>query len=114
MRLFIAIQFPPDILESLTDFQDDLKAMGVIGNYTKPENLHLTMAFIGEYGDPDAALDAMEEAAFRPFPLKLKGVGDFGDIFWGGIEDSPELISYNKRLRRALADAGLPYDRRMG
>ena len=53
MRLFIAIQFEEKILDAITDFQDDLKAQGVTGNYTLRENLHITLAFIGEYGNPD-------------------------------------------------------------
>ena len=50
MRLYIAIQFEEKILDALNDFQDDLKAQGVTGNYTKRKNLHITLAFIGEYG----------------------------------------------------------------
>lgn len=46
MRLFIAIQVEDKILDALTDFQDDLKALGVTGNYTKRENLHITLAFV--------------------------------------------------------------------
>ena len=46
MRLFIAIQFDENILDALMDFQADLKSQGVTGNYTKRENLHITLAFI--------------------------------------------------------------------
>ena len=38
MRLFIAVQFNNQILSSLTDFQDEMSAMGVNGNYTKQES----------------------------------------------------------------------------
>ena len=104
MRLFIAIQFNKQILSSLTGLQDELSAMGVIGNYTKPENLHITLAFIGDYGDPDTVLDAMEDTGFQPFPIRLDGVGTFGEIFWAGIEENPALMAYAKRLRRVLSD----------
>ncbi len=50
MRLFIAIQFEENILDALTDFQADLKRQGVTGNYTRRENLHITMAFSGKNG----------------------------------------------------------------
>ncbi len=43
MRLFIAIQFDKNILDALTDFQADLKSQGVTGNYTRRENLHITL-----------------------------------------------------------------------
>ena len=64
-----AIQFEQTIHEALTDFQEELKSRGVRGNYTKTENLHLTLAFIGEYSNPDEVLDAMEEAEFKPIEI---------------------------------------------
>ena len=112
MRLFIAIQFNKQILSSLAGLQDEMSAMGVNGNYTKQENLHLTLAFIGDYGDPDAVLDAMEGTDFRPFPIRLDGVGTFGEIFWAGIEENPALMAYTKRLRRTLSDEGIPFDKK--
>ena len=84
MRLFIAIQFEEKILDALNDFQDDLKEKGVTGNYTRRENLHITLAFIGEYGNPHDVLEAMEQVGFRPFDIALDGVGSFGDLFWVG------------------------------
>ena len=112
MRLFIAVLFEEDILNSLTAFQDRLRIQGVRGCYARRENLHLTLAFIGDYGDPDAVLDAMTQADFRPFDLELDGVGSFGSIFWAGIKDSIPLTAYTRRLRRALAEQGIPYDRK--
>ena len=52
MRLFVAIEFESDIIESLKRVQSDLKRCGLKGRFTKEENLHLTLAFIGEYGNP--------------------------------------------------------------
>lgn len=112
MRLFIAIQFEEKILDALTDFQDDLRAQGVTGNYTKRENLHITLAFIGEYGNPEEVLDAMEQVDFRPIDISLDGVGSFGELFWVGLKDNPQLIGYVKRLRRALAEQEIPFDRK--
>ncbi len=85
MRLFIAIQFNDEILEALNELQDDLRDRGMEGHYSPVENLHLTLAFIGEYGDPEEVLDALEESDFRPLSISLEGVGSFGDIFWAGI-----------------------------
>ena len=112
MRLFIAIRFEKSILDPLIKLQDDLRDMGVKGNYTKHENLHLTLAFIGEYKDPGEVLDVMEQIEFTPFDIELDGVGSFGDIFWAGISDNPELSSYVKRLRHELAENGIPFDKK--
>ncbi len=112
MRLFIAIQFDETILNTLTDFQEELKRLGVTGNYTKQENLHLTLAFIGDYGNPEEILDAMEQVTFRPVEIRLDGVGSFGDLFWAGLSENQELFGYVKRLRRALSEQGIPFDRK--
>lgn len=112
MRLFIAIQFEEKILDALEDFQDDMRAQGVTGNYTRRENLHITLAFIGDYGNTDKVLDAVEQADFRPFDISLEGVGAFGELFWAGIAENPELTGYVKRLRRELAAQGIPYDKK--
>ncbi len=112
MRLFIALQFDDDITDELVYFQDMLKEQGVTGRFTSRENLHLTLAFIGEYSDPDKVLDVMEAADLRPFDLSLKGVGTFGDVFWAGIADNPPLAAYVRRLRHGLADAGIPFDKK--
>ena len=106
MRLFIAIQFEENILDALADFQDDLKSQGVTGNYTRRENLHITLAFIGDYGNPDAVLEAMERVEFKPVRISLDGVGSFGDLFWVGLADAPQLAGYVKRLRRGLSEQG--------
>ncbi len=112
MRLFIAIQFDDEILDALTGFQSELREQGVKGNFTSDENLHLTLAFIGDCNDPDAVLDAMEASNFRPFDISLDGVGHFGDLFWMGLADNPALHAYVKRLRHCLADAGIPFDKK--
>ena len=112
MRLFIAILFNDAITSALTELQENMKKEGVRGSYTTTENLHLTLAFIGEYGNPDAVLDAMEKAGFTPFSISLNGVGSFGKLFWAGISENRELRAYVKRLRRALAEEGIPFDRK--
>ncbi len=112
MRLFIAIQFEENVLDALTAFQSGLKSQGVAGNYTRRENLHITLAFIGDYGNPDEVLDAMEQVDFRPIKISLHGVGFFRELLWAGISDNPELFGYVKRLRRALAEQGIPFDKK--
>ncbi|MBQ6660362.1 MAG: RNA 2',3'-cyclic phosphodiesterase [Lachnospiraceae bacterium] len=112
MRLFIAIQFDDVMRKALTGLQQSLRAQRVTGNYTPAENLHLTLAFVGDYDDPEAVLEAIERADFRPTELALAGVGCFGDLFWVGLADNKALQAYVKRLRRELAEAGIPFDRK--
>ena len=110
MRLFIAIQLSDGIRNSLSAVQTYLRDHGVRGNYTKIENLHLTLAFIGEYSDPDLVLEVIRSVPFAPFPMRIEGFGSFGDLYWCGIGGNDDLLSYMKRLRRALAENGIPFD----
>ena len=112
MRLFVAILLTKQIRQALTDYQADLGFAGVQGNYTSPENQHLTLAFIGEYNAFEDVLEAMADTAFSPFSIRLEGVGFFDDIFWAGIVKNPQLEAYVGRLRKALANAGIPFDRK--
>ena len=112
MRLFIAIQLDKNLKDALRGVQNELRRRGVEGNYTRPENLHLTLAFIGDYPDPDAVLDVMESVCFEPFLLRLSGLGAFGELWWAGLEADEELDMLARRLRRALSEKGIPFDRK--
>ena len=80
MRLFIAICFDENMLDSLTEIQDDLMQCGVKGNYTARENLHMTLAFIGDYDDPEQIEEVMQNVPLRSFSIKLCGFRPFRDM----------------------------------
>ena len=112
MRLFIAVQLSEEMRSAVCKIQDDMLRMGVRGNYTPKENLHLTLAFIGEYSDSDQVLEVMSGIQFEPFELRLDGMGCFGDLWWADLKPSPGLQGYVRQLRHALAEAGIPFDRK--
>ena len=112
MRLFIAINLNKKMKERLIGMQEELYAQGIRGNVTKPENMHLTLAFIGDYPDSDEVIEIIEGISFRPFALKIEGKGAFGDLWWAGLEKSEPLQALVKKLRHRLADAGIPFDRK--
>lgn len=47
MRIFIALIFEDSAIAELIKLQDNLKDK-YVGNYTKQENLHMTLAFLGD------------------------------------------------------------------
>ncbi len=112
MRLFAAVPLGEEARELCLGAQSAYRRHNVRGNYTPPENLHLTLAFIGEFGDPDAALEALSEVDFAPFTLTLDRPGRFDDLLWAGFADSPALEELVRKVRRALAGAGIPFDRK--
>ena len=112
MRLFIAIQLNDEMREALTALQGDLQFIGMRGRYVPEENLHLTLAFIGEYSEPQAVLDVLSSVRFEPFDISLDGAGSFGDIWWAGIKASDQMSSLVRQLRHALSESGIPFDKK--
>ena len=71
----------------------------------------MTLAFIGEYPESDAVLDAMKEVTFDTFGITYDHIGTFREsIVWGGIEPSDPLETLAKRLRHKLDNADIPFD----
>ena len=112
MRLFIDLNFDANTVDSLCRLQSLLRDNDVEGNYTKPENLHMTLSFIGEYGNPDDVLDVLEKVSFRYMPLCFSDVYIHREMCLVSIARNPGLESYVRRLRRALAEKGIPFDRK--
>ena len=112
MRLFVAIQLSDELKKTITGTLHDLKKKGVKGNYTPTQNLHLTLAFIGETDDPGAVSDALKNVSFKPFKLSLSDMGTFGDLLWVGMKGNQGLSAAARSVRDALDAAGIEYDRK--
>ena len=113
MRLFVAVKFSPEIEKSLTDLQAKMKERGVTGNYTDNEKFHLTLAFIGEYDNPDKVMKALSKVEFEPFEISLEEtIGNFGDILWVGLKRNFKLMSLAESVRKALENEHIPFDRK--
>ena len=82
MRLFIAIQLSDTMKKALVNFMHDLKKQGVEGNYVPAQNLHMTLAFIGEYDDPAKIKAIISKVPLPEFRLALSDTGNFGNILW--------------------------------
>ncbi len=112
MRLFIAIRLDDKMKKAAAEVQARFRAAHIRGNYTPAENMHLTLAFIGEYNDPDQVLETIESISFRPFTITMDQVGCFGDLWWTGFAGSDALEALVRKLRRALAEEQIPFDRK--
>ena len=112
MRLFIAISLEGAIKDSLLHLQEYWYQLGVRGHFVPSENLHLTLAFIGEYGNPDDVMDAVSTVSFQPFTIQLNGADNFHDAYWAGITPNESLLGCVRKIRHVLAERDIPYDRK--
>lgn len=118
MRLFIAINFNPDTKARLLALRDELRAYSKRGNFSAPENLHLTLAFLGECDGKQtaAARIALDTITFEPFYVKIDYGGRFrrdgGDIWWAGIHENAVLSKIQRELWEQLRKAGFAFESR--
>lgn len=112
MRIFIAIRFTEAFKSSILYAQDGLKEYGVRGNYTQPENLHLTLVFIGETERVEEIKAAVDAVKFEPFVIRTGKMGCFNGrsrVVWLGIEGEDKVKAIAQQLRRNLDQRGIDY-----
>ncbi|OGQ97535.1 MAG: 2'-5' RNA ligase [Deltaproteobacteria bacterium RIFOXYD12_FULL_57_12] len=109
-RLFVAIDLPDDVRAGLADL-----CFGIPGaKWVPPEQIHLTLRFIGEV---DGAIfqdisETLADLRTPGFSLRLKGVGHFPPrkpprVLWVGVEPQPVLIQLRNKVETALIRLGL-------
>lgn len=80
------------------------------------ENLHLTLAFIGELDEARAAVvaSALDALPFESFTWTLDAVGAFdrARVLWAAGADCEPLSQLARRVRSALDELHVPYDRK--
>ncbi len=115
IRLFVAIELPEDVRERLAAL-----AAGVRGaRWVRPENLHLTLRFIGEVDEGRLAdiYAALARIADPAFELAIDGIGHFGSkrearVLWAGAESNERLVRLHDKVESALVRAGLAPEER--
>ena len=116
VRLFTAITLGEQAKSQLAGTVRGLQACAVRGNFTRAENLHLTLVFIGETERLDAAKRAVRAVPVQPFTLHLEGVSKFdrrdGDIWWVGTRESAPLQAAYAAMCGALRAAGFAIEQR--
>ncbi len=122
LRTFLAFGLPSGVTRRVAAIQRDLAARGLKMKWIRPENVHLTIKFLGNV--PVAELEKVAQAASditarsAPMSLRLQGLGVFPgikrpNVLWTGLTgDNRSLIEFHDRLEEALAGAGFEKDRR--
>lgn len=115
IRLFAALSVPNDVAQSIM-----LAQGGVPGaNWQSREQLHLTLAFIGEVDGRDASAidDALAGIVAPAFSLQLHGVGQFGEgkrarshALWAGVRPNPALEHLQRKVASAIRRVGTPQE----
>ncbi len=112
IRTFIAVKLPDHVIRMLSETQQDLKKHGLRIKWTRPENIHLTLKFLGDIHPDDVGpvCRVIEDSVngFASISLCVRGVGFFPGIrrarvLWTGISGQLDLL---EKLHKAI-DTGL-------
>jgi len=113
MRLFIAFEIPEQIKEHLICLMEDLKPLCNGARWVRREDLHITLAFLGET-DPSLVpviADVLEDAAcnFKAQNVRITHLGTFpntthASVLWTGIEKNPQLFTIADVVRKNLSE----------
>ena len=124
MRLFFAVTLIPEIVERVSAVQQELRTVaGDQGiRWTRPEQFHYTLKFLGEQSPPrtrKAVEGALAAREGQPtFDISLGGVGAFPNaqrpsVLWvGATEGADQLTGLAARLDGFLVKQGFPREGR--
>jgi len=116
MRCFVAVECPGEVKEKLLCVEREISGLGDM-TLVRPENMHLTMKFLGEIpedrvGSVSSALSAID---YKAYTITVKGIGvfpkpDYVRVIWVGVEDFGMTTNLASRIDEAVLPLGFPKD----
>lgn len=114
MRLFVGLPVPSDLAQALVRFTQNIELPKA--RRTPPENIHLTLVFLGEV--VESVVPAIErelsQLAFYPFQLRLTALNTFprAGILFAEVEPARALLQLQARIAESMVRCGFaPEDR---
>lgn len=115
IRLFVAVALPDEVKERMQETQNELKASAgeAAVRWTRPEQFHLTLRFLGNVDS--SRIEALKQslgavcAGFPPLCLRAADVGFFPGprrprVVWVGISDAAGILtSLHEGIQTATA-----------
>jgi len=111
MRAFIAVDIPEKIKREIVKIQNSLPEFK--GKTTEPENLHLTLKFLGEVNQEalEKVKNKLKSIKFEQFETEIDSIGTFNArIVWLHMTNCNEL---QKEIDKTLKDIFQPEERFM-
>lgn len=123
MRLFIAIAFDEDVVERIAEVQRRLGETLEAGVVVPAENVHITLAFLGEIDEDDlvAVEDALDDVrSTLNFDLVFDHIDTFGShakgpgstTWWLGTKPSKQLDHLQKEIADKMSKLGVELEHR--
>ncbi len=115
MRLFVAIELPDDLKRALEWLRTDIPG----ARWVPAEQIHLTLAFLGEVEEEIVGRLTFELARIQSpsFMLRFTGVGCFPNrhrprVLWIGLHPEPRLNDLAAKVNEIVQACGIPLEKR--
>jgi RNA 2',3'-cyclic 3'-phosphodiesterase len=115
IRLFVAVDLPESVRRDLAAICAGIPA----AKWVKPEQMHLTVRFIGEVdgGLFEDIATGLGGVVLPEMELRVAGVGSFGDrrganVLWAGITPVEAVTRLHDKIEGVLTRIGVERDRR--
>lgn len=121
LRAFIAIEMPSPVVDIVRQSQEVLRCGGIRLRWVRPENVHLTLRFLGDISTDviDPIRCALERLAVEvpSFSLRIRGAGAFPSVsrprvVWLGLDGQVHLMDMYGKLSSLLSEYGFPEETR--
>lgn len=119
MRLFLAINFDPEVRHAIAEASAPLRAAAPELSWIREPQIHLTVKFLGDQPEEIVSriTDAMTVVAARNrvVDVEIGGVGAFPNfrrprVVWIGVSPEPKLELLHHDVESACESLGLPLD----
>ncbi|UTW58540.1 RNA 2',3'-cyclic phosphodiesterase [Kordiimonas sp. SCSIO 12603] len=115
VRLFVGLEIPDTMHAALDETRGGVEE----AHWQRDDQLHLTLAFIGDVSKNTMreVEDELARVSFDPFELSLSGVGMFGKpgnpkALWAGVGNKKPLKHLHEKILQALEPLELELDYR--
>jgi 2'-5' RNA ligase len=122
VRVFIAVNLPGFVKEKLSEIQSELKQWRMNVKWTRIENIHLTLKFLGDISrdklEPISRVVETACSGFEPVKLMAKGVGVFPGVkrprvLWTGVAGQTDKLGLLQgEIDHGLSSVGFQKEKR--
>lgn len=122
LRLFLAIDIPPQVRETIATIQNRFKTLGLKASWVRPDNIHLTLKFLGD--TPRERVVNIKKcisesiASINIFKAALDKTGVFPNfkkpqVLWVGLKDPHNHLKIlQENIDAKMVELGFPWEKK--